>query len=203
MSTNDDCKNCNCAIFGRTEMLCICNIDASPCEKCIYEVIQNGGCEICAHYLNISAIVNAESNESIVSIHNKFKIGNPKTSHIITAANWFNEICKSEKWKLNEPEKLKILGIIPSRKYECLLSGNFDEIPSDELNHVVERLSILITIFKYLYALVGTDYSYSLFNRPNSNPVFGGKSIKEMLLASDSTEQFYTVRKYLIETAHY
>ncbi|RYY04590.1 MAG: hypothetical protein EOO53_01905 [Gammaproteobacteria bacterium] len=200
MFTNDDCKHCNGHTSDKTEMLCICNIGPSLCEECVDAVIRNGGCDICSYYLNHSMIAKSEDNENVLS---KLKSDKLKTTHLTIAANWFNEICKSEKWNLNEAEKLKILGNISSTNYDHLLAGNLSGISSYEINDVTERLSILITIFEYTYALIGTNYAYSLFSKPNSNPILSGKSIKEMLLANNSIEQFYIVRKYLIDTAHY
>jgi hypothetical protein len=125
------------------------------------------------------------------------------SAHFKTAMKWFEHISGSDKWNLIEADKRKLLGNISPTKYESLLLGNTDDFSAIEKNDVIERLSILITIFRYLYALVGNDHAYSLFSKPNSNPIFSGKSVKEILLASDSLEQFYMVRKYLIDTSYY
>jgi len=124
-------------------------------------------------------------------------------AHVEASMGWFEKLCEKERWNLSLTERATILGGISSTKYENLLHGDLDDFPPSEKNDVIERLSILITIFKYLRALVGNDHAYSLFSRANSNPVFAGKSIKETLLANNSIEQFYVVRKYLLDSAHY
>lgn len=116
---------------------------------------------------------------------------------------WFERISESERWNLTEVEKLRLLGDISPIAYGELLAGNENNISLDERNNIAIRLSVLLTIYKLSYALVGNEYFYLLFNKANKNSIFGGKSIKEILLAGNSLEQFFIVRKYLIDVTYY
>ncbi|RYY02273.1 MAG: hypothetical protein EOO53_11760 [Gammaproteobacteria bacterium] len=123
--------------------------------------------------------------------------------HLHAALHWFEYVANEDRRNLSNPEKRKMLGNLSQDQYNRLSTNDVGEIPETDIKNAIERVSVLIAIFKTSYALVGREHVYSIFSAPNSNPKFNGKSFKENLLSSDSTQPFYVIWKYLYDSFFY
>ena len=125
---------------------------------------------------------------------------NLSQKHLIEGIKWISLMSSSDRWDLTAEEVAKLMGI-------CNADAFLDLRVKAENNHLlsiseptIERLSLLLAIWKGLQLITPTnrlDLAYSWFKTPNSNSLFGGKSIKEHLLESEDINSFYDVKRYL------
>lgn len=105
-----------------------------------------------------------------------------------------------ERWNLTTEETAALLGGIEVETYKAMQQRAESGLPITMTPDTVERLSLLLGIWKALQLLVPherPDLAFAWFNKPNSSPLLQDKSIKDYLLENNTLESFYTVRDYL------
>lgn len=98
----------------------------------------------------------------------------------------------AEAWKLTPAEQMTLLGVGKSALYQWK-QGRVG--PLDR--HVLERLSYLFGIYAALQVLLPeAQRADEWIRRPNSAPIFGGRSALERMLGGQVAD-LYVVRQYL------
>jgi hypothetical protein len=99
----------------------------------------------------------------------------------------------AEHWGLSIAEQLQLLGIASRSTYFKWRRERAPRVPRDTL----ERLSYLLGIYKSLQILLpDTRAADAWVRKPNSAPLFGGRSALERML-SGQVADLYVVRQYL------
>src|SRR6201985_1355140 len=99
----------------------------------------------------------------------------------------------AELWNLSITEQLSLLGIASRSTYFKWRREPQPKLPRDTL----ERLSYLLGIYKALQLLLPENQAADEWGRrPNSAPLFGGKSALERMLSGNVADLFL-VRQYL------
>ncbi len=99
----------------------------------------------------------------------------------------------AELWRLSVAEQLTLLGIGSRSTYFKWKKDAQARLPKDTL----ERLSYLLGIYKALQILLPQSAAADEWiRRPNSEPLFGGRSALERML-SGNVADLYLVRQYL------
>lgn len=118
--------------------------------------------------------------------------------HVLAGFAWTAEMCGAGRWNLSDEDMSILLGCIEPNGYRVLRQKVLDEATIEVDAKVLERISLLLSIWKNLQLIVPQDrldLAYQLFNRPSSQ--LGGKSIKKYLLENNTTQSFYSVNKVL------
>lgn len=98
----------------------------------------------------------------------------------------------AEAWKLSPAEQMTLLGVGKSALYQWK-QGRVG--PLDR--HVLERLSYLFGIYAALQLLLPeSQRADEWIRRPNSAPIFGGRSALQRMLGGQVAD-LYVVRQYL------
>jgi uncharacterized protein (DUF2384 family) len=96
-------------------------------------------------------------------------------------------------WHLSVAEQLTLLGIQSRSTYFKWRKEAQPRLPRDTL----ERLSYLLGIYKALQLLLPTSQAADEWiRRPNSEPLFGGRSALDRMLSGHVVDLFH-VRQYL------
>ena len=96
-------------------------------------------------------------------------------------------------WKLSSKESMTLLGLRSRSTYHVWKEGNSGPLPRDTL----ERISYVLGIYKALQMLLPSGESADgWIRKPNSAPLFGGRSALERLM-SGNVADLYEVRRYL------
>lgn len=96
-------------------------------------------------------------------------------------------------WKLSVEEQMKLLGVASRSTYYKWRTDPPRKLPPD----LLERFSYLFGIFKALQVLLPDAAAADAWiRRPNSAPLFGGRSALDRLL-SGHVADLYEVRRYL------
>lgn len=104
--------------------------------------------------------------------------------------NAFSSI--AEKWKVTSDDQLALLGH-PARSTYFKWKKNGGILPHD----TQERVSYILGVHKALHILFLDDgIADGWIQKPNSNPLFGGKSALEFMV-SGGVVNLYLVRNYL------
>lgn len=99
----------------------------------------------------------------------------------------------AEAWKLAPREAMTLLGLRSRSTYHVWKDGKSGPLARDTL----ERISYVLGIYKALQMLLPSDEAADAWMRkPNTAPVFGGRSALERLL-SGNVADLYEVRRYL------
>ncbi len=99
----------------------------------------------------------------------------------------------AELWRLTVAEQLILLGIHSRSTYFKWRKDPQARLPRDTL----ERLSYLLGIYKALQLLLPSNQAADEWlHRPNSEPLFGGRSALARML-SGNVADLYQVRQYL------
>jgi hypothetical protein len=99
----------------------------------------------------------------------------------------------AEAWKLAPREAMTLLGLRSRSTYHVWKDGRSGALPRDTL----ERISYLLGIFKALQMLLPSGEAADAWMRkPNTAPLFGGKSALDRLM-SGNVADLYEVRRYL------
>lgn len=120
--------------------------------------------------------------------------------HLTTSVQWISKMSSPERWNLTDAEVATLLGAIPVETYRDMLQQAEHGEPIAMNADTIERLSLLLGMWKALQLLVPIgrqDLAFAWFNKPNSSPLLQDKSIKGYLLENNTLESFYTVRDYL------
>src|SRR5689334_2292135 len=98
----------------------------------------------------------------------------------------------AELWRLSVAEQLILLGIHSRSTYFKWRKEPQPRLPRDTL----ERLSYLLGIYKALQLLLPTSQAADEWiRRPNSEPLFGGRSALDRMLSGHVVDLFH-VRQY-------
>ena len=96
-------------------------------------------------------------------------------------------------WKLSPKEAMTLLGLRSRSTYHVWKEGSSGALPRDTL----ERISYVLGIYKALQMLLPSDESADgWIRKPNTAPLFGGRSALERLM-SGNVADLYEVRRYL------
>ena len=120
--------------------------------------------------------------------------------HLITGILWITKMGSPERWNLTAAEIAALLGGLTVDAHQEMLRRTECGLPITMTPDTVERLSLLLGIWKALQLLVPIgrqDLAFNWFNKPNNSPLLNGMSIKYYLLENNTLESFYTVRDYL------
>ncbi len=120
--------------------------------------------------------------------------------HLITSILWVTKMSERNRWNLTPEEIAALLGGITIESYQDMCHRAESGLSITMTPDTVERLSLLLGIWKALQLLVPVerpDLAFEWFNKPNNSPLLQGKSIKDYLLENNTLESFYTVRDYL------
>ena len=99
----------------------------------------------------------------------------------------------AEAWKLSSREAMTLLGLRSRSTFHLWKSGKAGALSPDTL----ERISYVLGIYKALQMLLPSDEAADAWIRkPNSAPIFGGRSALERLM-SGNVADLYEVRRYL------
>ena len=99
----------------------------------------------------------------------------------------------AQAWKLSSREAMTLLGLRSRSTYHVWKDGKSGPLPRDTL----ERISYVLGIYKALRLLLPSDEAADAWIRkPNTAPLFGGRSALERLL-SGNVADLYEVRRYL------
>lgn len=126
--------------------------------------------------------------------------------HQLAGIQWLVDISGKEKWNLSTEEITDLLGGISVRKYQELKRKAANNLPVNLRRDTIERISILLGIHKGLSVLAPEnrkDMAYAWFNKPSTNQLFNGKSIKQYLIDRKTVGALYDTRRYLEATACY
>lgn len=134
-------------------------------------------------------------NESVIN-----SISDLTQDHLITSIQWIVKMGEHDRWNLTSEEIAALLGGIKVETYQDMRHRAASGLPITMTSDTVERLSLLLGIWKALQLLVPherPDLALTWFNKPNSSPLLNGMSIKHYLLENNTLEGFYVVRDYL------
>ncbi|RYY02145.1 MAG: hypothetical protein EOO53_14000 [Gammaproteobacteria bacterium] len=134
-------------------------------------------------------------NESVIN-----SVSDLTQDHLTTSVQWISKMSSQERWNLTTEETAALLGGIEGKTYKAMQQRAESGLPITMTPDTVERLSLLLGIWKALQLLVPVerpDLAFEWFNKPNNSPLLQGKSIKDYLLENNTLESFYTVRDYL------
>ena len=99
----------------------------------------------------------------------------------------------AQAWKLGPREAMTLLGLNSRSTFHVWKTGKSGPLPKDTL----ERISYVLGIYKALQMLLPSDESADAWMRkPNTAPLFGGRSALERLM-SGNVADLYEVRRYL------
>jgi len=99
----------------------------------------------------------------------------------------------ADAWKLAPREAMTLLGLNSRSTFHVWKAGKSGALPRDTL----ERISYVLGIYKALQMLLPSDEAADAWIRkPNTAPVFGGRSALDRLL-SGNVADLYEVRRYL------
>lgn len=99
----------------------------------------------------------------------------------------------ADAWKLSSKEAMTLLGLRSRSTYHVWKEGNSGPLSRDTL----ERISYVLGIYKALQMLLPSHESADAWIRkPNTAPLFGGRSALERLV-SGNVADLYEVRRYL------
>ena len=96
-------------------------------------------------------------------------------------------------WQLGSKDLMKLLGNPPRSTFYKWKQGEVAALPHD----VVERISYIFGIYSALQVLLPKfEAADAWIKKPNSTPLFGGKSALDRML-SGQVADLYVVRQYL------
>lgn len=96
-------------------------------------------------------------------------------------------------WQLNNEDQMTLLGGVPNSTFFKWKGGQVSKLSHDTL----ERISYIVGIYKALQILLPVKKSADTWvKKPNTAPLFGGKSALERML-SGNVSDLYIVRQYL------
>ena len=99
----------------------------------------------------------------------------------------------AEAWQLGNKELMKLLGSPPRSTFYKWKQGEKVALPHD----VLERISYIFGIYSALQVLLPKpEAADAWIKKPNSAPLFGGKSALDRML-SGQVADLYVVRQYL------
>lgn len=122
--------------------------------------------------------------------------------HFCVAIKWIAKMSDAAHWNLSETEVAKLIGLDSVVTYSSILKMAEDDALEEISHETVERLSLLLGIWKQLQLFVPhnrVDLAFSWFSQPNKHEMFQNQSIKEYLLSGNSIERFYDVKQYFCE----
>ena len=99
----------------------------------------------------------------------------------------------AQAWKLAPREAMTLLGLRSRSTYHLWKDGKSGPLSRD----TIERVSYVLGIYKALQMLLPSgEAADAWIRKPNSAPLFGGRSALERLL-SGNVADLYEVRRYL------
>lgn len=134
-------------------------------------------------------------NETLIN-----SISDLTQEHLITSVQWITKMGGRDRWNLTTEETAALLGGITVETYKDIQQRAESGLPIAMTPDTVERLSLLLGIWKALQLLapIGRqDLAFAWFNKPNNSPLLQNMSIKDYLLENNTLESFDIVRGYL------
>lgn len=95
-------------------------------------------------------------------------------------------------WSLTEAEQMRLLNVSTSATLSRWRKGEISALRRDAL----ERISLLIGIYRASNALFGSDLADSWIRLPNQGPLFRGETPLNRML-SGNLKLLYAIRSYL------
>ena len=125
-------------------------------------------------------------------------------NHARAALAWFAKVGPNE-WSLTIKEQCVFLGGLKTRTYYRLKKAALSGQPVHLSRDVMERLSLLLGIYKGLRIITPNAPSClaaEWFIGPNSNPAFRNQSMKDFVVERGTIDALYTVRRYIDRSAN-
>lgn len=126
-------------------------------------------------------------------------IKSPTQDHLSAGIQWIATMCESDKWTLADEEVEILLGI-DAATYQNMKRNVAESKPISMTQDTVERLSLLLGIWKALQLIVPADrkdFAFSWFNKPINGSIFMDRSMKEYMLEKKTIVAMHEVRNYL------
>jgi len=99
----------------------------------------------------------------------------------------------ADRWKLDVDQQMQLLGVTARSTFFKWKKDLYGHLSMDTL----ERISYLLGIFKSLHILLPDEEAADAWvNKPNSAPLFGGKTALDRML-SGRVSDLYEVKRYL------
>lgn len=102
------------------------------------------------------------------------------------------------KWGLTDADAATLLGgvgVSTLRRWRHQVAS--DQFKIDARRDLLDRLSLVLGIYKALHILFSTEsQADGWVRRPNSNPLFGGRSAMDVML-DGGLDDLYRVRRFL------
>lgn len=122
-----------------------------------------------------------------------------KKAYLPAALRWLESMCSDDHWRLTLDDLSAILGEDPLH-IEILFNKacSYTETQQDE--DLTDRIALLVQIHKHLSRIApitNSTQSIDWFNQPNSDPLFGGRSIKAYLCEHSPPDSLRKVVGYL------
>lgn len=120
--------------------------------------------------------------------------------HARAGLAWLEAMGHQDQWDLTIDQQAHLLGGVKRRTYQEWKRQALAGKPVELARDTMERLSLLLGIHKALRIIApnqSKDEAAKWFSLPNSNPIFGGLSIKDYLLTRGTMDALYTTRRYL------
>jgi hypothetical protein len=112
-------------------------------------------------------------------------------AHLIAALQWFTKMCGPTRWYINDADAAKMIDLQNADAFTTLRTkadrNDFITLTEDS----IERLSLLLGIWKELQLLAPPELALQMFNRPNQGTLLKNLSIRDFLLQNNSLEAYY------------
>lgn len=120
--------------------------------------------------------------------------------HAGAALRWLETMRDREQWSLSVDDQCELLGGIPRRTLQQWKKKAQNREPVELSRDVMERLSLLLGIYKAYQLLIPNqrpELAGQWFRSPNDHPLFQGQSVKDFLISRGTMAALYAVRRYL------
>src|SRR5690606_30143957 len=121
-------------------------------------------------------------------------------AHLEAGILWIAKMSARDKWNLTDEDVANLLGGIDTAAYQNMKRKAAEGKPLTMTQETVERLSLLLGIWKALQLMIPAnrqDLAVSWFNKSNRSSMFANKSIKEFMLEKKTIDAMYEVKEYL------
>lgn len=119
--------------------------------------------------------------------------------YLPAALRWLESMCSDDHWQLTLDDLSAILSK-ESSNIEILIDRARENKGIQQDDDLTDNIALLVQIHKHLTRITPfstSNQSVDWFNQPNSDPLFGGQTIKEYLCKHSPPDSLRTVVGYL------